>query len=178
MDNFGARIGQARKEAGLSFKELSRLSGTSVGYLCDLENGKVKNPTLKTLRRVESLLGELVLAEELALDSGVGLGERLRKLRHQRGLGQQAIGDMLDVGRSTYGKWENEHSHPSLKKLVALADILDVSVDFLLGRQTIESFPTGGIRRALEVAQTLIEHALKSLPELQAPADEIEHDTQ
>lgn len=33
-------------------------------------------------------------------------GERLMKLRRERGLSQEALGDMVDVTRQTVSKWE------------------------------------------------------------------------
>lgn len=52
-------------------------------------------------------------------------GERLMKLRRERGLSQEALGDMVDVTRQTVSKWERSESTPELEKLMELARIFE-----------------------------------------------------
>lgn len=59
---------------------------------------------------------------------------RLRELRKSKGLTQQAIADMFNVGKSTYSYWENGTCEPSYETLYKLAEYFGVSVDYLLGR--------------------------------------------
>lgn len=61
-------------------------------------------------------------------------GERLNKIRKQRGFTAQQMADLLTVSIRTYRHYESEHSYPSLESLIKIADILDVSIDHLLGR--------------------------------------------
>ena len=106
-------------------------------------------------------------------DGGIRLGKTLLELRKKKGLDQRDIADIVGVERSTYGKWETGDSHPPLTKLVDLADLFEVSTDYLLGRDE-RIVPT--VRIALEAAQeyientkiqtlALIERTLKSLPD-------------
>lgn len=60
-------------------------------------------------------------------------GERLMKLRRERGLSQEALGDMVDVTRQTVSKWERGESTPELEKLMELARIFEISLDGLAG---------------------------------------------
>lgn len=61
-------------------------------------------------------------------------GKRLNSIRKQRGFTAQQMADSLTVSLRTYRNYESEHSYPSLEALVKISDILDVPIDFLLGR--------------------------------------------
>lgn len=60
--------------------------------------------------------------------------KRLRASRMERGYTQQKMADMLGVVLSTYQKYEQAEREPSLSMLVRLADVLNVSADYLLCR--------------------------------------------
>lgn len=61
-------------------------------------------------------------------------GTRLNQTRKDRGFTAQKMADMLSISIRTYRNYESEHSSPSLESLVKIADILNVSVDYLLCR--------------------------------------------
>ncbi len=61
-------------------------------------------------------------------------GKRLNQTRKQQGLTAQKMANLLSVSLRTYRNYESEHSYPSLELLVKIADILNVSTDFLLCR--------------------------------------------
>lgn len=48
----GQQIKEAREKAGLSLYRLAKLSGVSRSYIYYLENGKRKNPTIETLKKI------------------------------------------------------------------------------------------------------------------------------
>ena len=63
--------------------------------------------------------------------------ERLKQLRKEHHLTQQNVADRLGVKLRTYQYYEgkDDKSHrPDLETLVALADLFEVSVDYLIGR--------------------------------------------
>ena len=62
-------------------------------------------------------------------------GERLRALRKQAGLTQQAVADRLSIHRTAYTKYETGVVAPDRQALVTLAQLFNVSVDNLLGRE-------------------------------------------
>ena len=55
-------------------------------------------------------------------------------MRMKRRLTQQAMADKLQISLNAYQKYEQAERSPSLECLVRIADILDVSIDYLLGR--------------------------------------------
>lgn len=58
---------------------------------------------------------------------------RLKDLRLKMGLSQQALADKLNVSQQTICKYENNTNEPNIDMLEAMADIFDVSVDYLIG---------------------------------------------
>ena len=60
--------------------------------------------------------------------------ERLNAVRKAKGFTAQFMADYLSIAIRTYRFWESGHSQPSLEVLVKIADLLDVSTDYLLGR--------------------------------------------
>ena len=61
-------------------------------------------------------------------------GERLRALRKQAKMTQQAVADKLNIHRSTYTKYETDNVTPDHQGLVILSRLFGVSVDYLVGR--------------------------------------------
>lgn len=60
--------------------------------------------------------------------------ERLRDLREKAGFSQRDMADKLNIGRTTYVKYETGDSKP-VRKLTEIAAIFNVSVDYLLGKE-------------------------------------------
>lgn len=59
---------------------------------------------------------------------------RLREMRVKRGFTQQYMADSINVQVRSYQHYEEGNRSPSFDLLVKLADILDVSLDYLFGR--------------------------------------------
>ena len=60
--------------------------------------------------------------------------QRLKQLRQKKGLTQQKLAEILGIKRNTYSDWENGKTEPSFENLIKLADLLEVSLDWLFGR--------------------------------------------
>lgn len=64
-------------------------------------------------------------------------GNRLRDLRRQIHMTQQEVADQLQIHRTTYTKYETGVVAPDRQALVTLAQLFNVSVDTLLGCETL-----------------------------------------
>lgn len=62
------------------------------------------------------------------------VGKRLKEIRMQRGLSQQRLGDMIGVTKVSICGYENGTRVPTIDNLVKLADSLNTTIDYLLGR--------------------------------------------
>jgi transcriptional regulator with XRE-family HTH domain len=64
----------------------------------------------------------------------MSLGSRIKDLRLKKGYTQQYIAEKLKMGRSNFGHIENDRVTPTAEDLQIIADILETSTDYLLGR--------------------------------------------
>ena len=64
----------------------------------------------------------------------MNFSNNLKRLRKEKGFKQADLADLLELQRSTIGKWENGVNYPSVEILDKLAALLEVSTDELLGR--------------------------------------------
>lgn len=58
----------------------------------------------------------------------------LKELREKRNYTQDELGKLLNLSKNAISHYENDTNRPSFETLEKLADIFDVSVDYLLGR--------------------------------------------
>lgn len=63
---------------------------------------------------------------------------RLRELRNKSGLTQNEIASKLGVSGQTILNWENGIYEPKINQLIQLADLFNVSVDYLIERKRSE----------------------------------------
>ena len=63
------------------------------------------------------------------------IGKRLKDLRIKRGLSQQELGDYIGVTKVSVCGYENGTRLPTLDKLVKIAEKLETTTDYLLGRE-------------------------------------------
>ena len=67
-------------------------------------------------------------------------GEKLKKARKEAGLSQEQLAEKLSVSRSAVAKWESGKGMPDVNNLKVIAQLLDVSVDYLLDEEEKLSF--------------------------------------
>lgn len=60
--------------------------------------------------------------------------DRIRSVRISRGYTLQKTADSLDIALRTYQKYESGDREPNFSLLVSMADLFNISTDFLLGR--------------------------------------------
>jgi transcriptional regulator with XRE-family HTH domain len=64
-------------------------------------------------------------------------GERLRRIREEKRLSQAELGERTGFQPSAISHFESGRRSPSFDNLKKLADALAVTIDFLLGRETV-----------------------------------------
>lgn len=57
---YNNQLRKTREDKGMTLLELSYLSGVSVGYLCHLEKGSRKNPSLEIMEKISKALNKSV----------------------------------------------------------------------------------------------------------------------
>ena len=58
--------------------------------------------------------------------------DRIKKISNQRGFSLTKVNDMANLGTNTIYSWK--HKEPGINNLKAVANVLHVSVDYLLGK--------------------------------------------
>lgn len=92
------------------------------------------------------------------------IGKTLTDLRKQKGLSRQKLADQLDISVHTYIKYENETVKPPYETLIKLADFYNVSLDYLLGRETPD--PIQALLASVKVDSKKFVETYQDLPDL------------
>lgn len=91
------------------------------------------------------------------------LSKRIFNLRKQNGLTQTELGDFLGVTKQTISKYERDIKVPSRESLQKLADIFNVTTDFLLGRSSFLNIDFQEDLELTKSAQNILER-INELP--------------
>jgi transcriptional regulator with XRE-family HTH domain len=62
------------------------------------------------------------------------IADRLRFIRIQAGLKQKDIAEKIKLNPTTYSGYENEVTVPPIEALIRIADLYQISLDYLTGR--------------------------------------------
>ena len=86
----------------------------------------------------------------------LAIGENIRNFRKKNDLTQEALADRLGVTYQSISRWENGTTYPDLELIPAIAEVLAVTVDELLGMPQIEKE-----KRAVEAFDELRRECIK-----------------
>ena len=70
-------------------------------------------------------------------DDTMSFGENLQTIRKKNQLSQEGLAEMLGVSRQAVSKWELGEGYPEVDKLLLLSKKLNVSIDSLLGGESV-----------------------------------------
>jgi hypothetical protein len=62
------------------------------------------------------------------------IGEHIMLLRKQKGLSQAELGKAIGTSGDVIGRYERDVISPSIDVIIKVADALEVSIDFLVGK--------------------------------------------
>lgn len=73
----------------------------------------------------------------------MSIGKRISDARKDKGFTQEYIAEKLNVSRQAVSKWEKDQSAPDTRNLIALAELLCVSVEYLaVGKRMEQAHPS------------------------------------
>lgn len=67
-------------------------------------------------------------------------GEKLKEARKEAGLSQEQFAEKMNVSRSAVAKWETDKGMPDVNNLKVMAQLLNISIDYLLDEDEKISF--------------------------------------
>lgn len=62
----------------------------------------------------------------------MSLGNKIADVRKAKNMTQEQLAELMSVTRQSISRWESNQSTPEMEKIVYLAEILEVSCDYLL----------------------------------------------
>lgn len=77
------------------------------------------------------------------------IGKRIREAREAKHYKQEYVAEQLGVSRQAVSKWETDTTEPDTKNLIALASLLEMSVDELVGVKPRQEKRTGSVSQLL-----------------------------
>lgn len=95
------------------------------------------------------------------------LGEQLKRLRHQKGLTQQQMGDYLHVTNGTIAMWELNKRLPDVQRLLELSKFFGVTVDYLLDEESITGVQEQTIKNTIQTLEELTQQLKNIFPQEQ-----------
>jgi transcriptional regulator with XRE-family HTH domain len=89
------------------------------------------------------------------------LGCKIKELREGMNLTQTALGNLINASKTTISNYETGYSSPDIETLGKLADVLETTTDYLIGRSEIRNL------QSVKVAETKNSHGfdINELPE-------------
>ncbi len=78
--------------------------------------------------------------------NSLNIGDRITALRKQKRWSQSDLAKAIEASRDMIGKYERNDNLPSAEVAFKLADIFDISVDYLLGKGQHASYDEDTIR--------------------------------
>lgn len=151
MEKFHEKLKMLRKKEGLTQQEVAKLVHVGRGVYTNWELGN-RNPNYENLSMlacvfavsIDYLLGDnleiskeryLKIKESDLMKTSNVFPQRLKELRLKKGLTQTELGEKVGVKQSTFTNWENGKREPNFETIIKIADLLEVSVDWLFGRE-------------------------------------------
>ena len=63
----------------------------------------------------------------------INIGDTLKKLRLEENLTQEAVAKKLGISRVNYTRYENDTVRPSYETLIKIAQLYNVTIDYIFG---------------------------------------------
>ncbi len=141
---FGERLKFLRTQEGITQKQLAEKTGTSERGIQNYEAG-IRNPAYEALITLSDFFGvtiDYLVGKSDFLDYSASedmipfpmMCVRLRQLREAKGLNVVDVAKLIEDSPRNYAGYEEGEVLPRLRTICALADLFDVSLDYLIGR--------------------------------------------
>ncbi|SHN87981.1 helix-turn-helix domain-containing protein [Desulfitobacterium chlororespirans] len=136
----GSRIREYRLKRGLTQSQIAEKLNMTESNFSSYERDKSVPPS-EVLNKIadylnvstDYLLGRKKLKLTKIYYEEVTVGQRIKELRKEKRLTQQALAKYLDISQQAIVRWESGTSEPSSSKLAKLCQVFNVSSDYVLG---------------------------------------------
>ena len=141
MSNFKERLTEFMQDFAITQAKLEETTGIPQSTTSDYISG-ICTPTYTSLVKLlyffncsaDYLLGRTEFPTEEKLLPVLPFNERLRAILKEKKISQEKLKRDLNISSSVIYKWTSGKNQPTTNSLIKLADYLDCSVDYLIGR--------------------------------------------
>ena len=68
----------------------------------------------------------------------MNVGQKIKELRQENGLTQEDLAEQLGVSFQAISRWENGTTYPDITLLPIIANMFDVTIDYLLDMESLK----------------------------------------
>lgn len=79
------------------------------------------------------------------------IGDRIAYLRKTKGLSQTELAKETDASREAIGKYERNEAMPSVETAKKIADVFEVTLDYLIDEKATASFDKQTVKRIQDI---------------------------
>ncbi len=141
METLGNRILKKRKENMFTQKQVAQILGVGGNGYVHYEKDR-RRPTVEKLNKLAILFHTSAHYLITGIETGKNydeenitpFSERIKELRRKKCMTQKQAAAELGIRYTAYQAYEYGKSEPNLEHLLQLADLFDVTLDELLGR--------------------------------------------
>jgi transcriptional regulator with XRE-family HTH domain len=83
----------------------------------------------------------------------IDIGAKITMLRKQKGLSQTDLAEKINCSRATLINYEGNKNTPSIEIAVKMAEVFDVSLDFLIGEGSNSKFDKKTLKRLHDIEE-------------------------
>lgn len=138
------RIKNLAKERGIKLKFICSKLGVAESYLGNVKSGRDRM-TPERLEIIAEILGvspQYLSGESEEQKAGLDFTSRLEELLNEKNITKIAFLTDLGYSKNAISEWRNGITKSYMNKIDQIADILDCSVDYLLGREQKKEAPS------------------------------------
>lgn len=156
MDEIRSNMREARLLRGHGQKVIAHELGVSCATVSDWERGR-KSPSVENLKKYCDFLG--VSADYILMRTNQPFqgnaaspdwcGDKLERLRLQRGDSPEAAASAIGISVSLYRQYERSLAEPGVSDLIAIARFYKTSVEYLLGLSFEPADESGNIAKTI-----------------------------
>ncbi len=141
MSKFIERLNKLLEEENLSDRKLANVLGISSSPICNWKKGK-QIPTLENAVKIadyfncslDYLFGLVEIDEKDSFLKG-NFNLRLKKILKDKKLTQKQLNEATGFNNVNTNGWLNKNVQPDMPTVIRLAEYLNVSLDYLAGRE-------------------------------------------
>jgi len=133
MKCLARRLKEARELKGFTQKEVSEALKISIGTISGYERG-YREPNLSILQKLSEFYG-ISLSSLISEDNhSSNIGKVIKMRRKSLNWTQSDLSKAINVSPQVISNWERQYTSPSSEDIKVLAEVMDCTTDFLLGK--------------------------------------------